>query len=262
LLGGAPGSGKTALSMQAIVDALRLNDSLRALVCNIEMPPEVLMDRQLARLSGIDAEAIRYRTLNLGHADRLDSAMDSLEQIADRFCFVRPPFDLQNVAGSVDAFGANLILLDYIQRIPPPGRQGDRRGSIDATMNFLRQFADAGMAVIVVAAVSRQKDAKGRSTYGGDLLSLASFRESSELEFGADDAYILAPDDRNSGVIVLRHLKARHAETRDIRLRFDKRRQHFSEDDSASPSKTDGTQQASLAALWESTAPAGEGSNE
>ena len=84
--------------------------------------------------------------------------MSTLETIADRLCFVRPPFDLANVAATADEFGGRLLLLDYIQRIPPPGQHGDRRGSVDATMNYLRQFADAGVAVVVVAAVSRQKD--------------------------------------------------------------------------------------------------------
>ena len=39
-------------------------------------------------------------------------------------------------------------------------------------MNYLRQFADAEVAMIVVAAVSRGKDSKGRSTYSGDALNL------------------------------------------------------------------------------------------
>ena len=45
LLGGAPRLGKTAFTMQAVVDALRLTRTLRAVVCNIEMPPGVLLDR-------------------------------------------------------------------------------------------------------------------------------------------------------------------------------------------------------------------------
>ena len=61
-------------------------------------------------------------------------------------------------------------------------------------MDYLRQFADAGVAIVVVAALARSKDAKGRSSYT-DGLSLASFRETSELEYGADDAFILAPAD-------------------------------------------------------------------
>jgi replicative DNA helicase len=262
LIGGAPGAGKTAFSMQCTVDALRLTDTLRVCVCNIEMPAEVLLDRQLARLSGVDATAIRYRRLDGSHADRLDQALNTLEHVAERLCFVRPPFNLANVAATADAFGADVLVLDYIQRIPPPGEHGDRRGSVDATMNYLRQFADAGTAVVVIAAVSRQKDSKGRSTYAGDSLSLASFRESSELEFGADDAYILTPDPKTDDIVTLRHLKARHTEPHDLILRFDRRRQSFTPASLAtSRPKPDGKLQTALATLWEQTEPAGEDTN-
>lgn len=227
LLGGAPAAGKTAFVMQAVLDALRLTADLRALVCNVEMPPAVLLDRQLARLSGIDLRTIRYRRLGSEHADRIDQALNTLDAVADRLSFVRPPFDLANVAAAADDFRAGLIVLDYIQRIPPPGEHGDRRGSVDATMNYLRQFADAGVAVLVVAAVARTKDSKGRSSYSGEGLNLASFRESSELEFGADDAFILVADPDADDLVTLRHLKARHSEVRDLTLRFERRLQRF-----------------------------------
>jgi replicative DNA helicase len=261
LIGGAPGAGKTAFTMQAVVDALRLTPKLRVLVCNIEMTPAVLLDRQLARLSGIDVTTIRYRRFTAEHADRLDEAMNTLEPLADRLAFVKPPFNLENVAASADAFRADLIVLDYIQRIPPPGEHGDKRGSVDATMNYLRQFADAGVAMIVVAAVSRGKDSKGRSTYSGDALTLASFRESSELEFGADDAFILVPsDDAESGVktVTMKHLKARHTEPKDIVLQFDGRCQRFdvAEAQHAGRRKTSGRLQTALRSAWDRTPPA------
>ena len=257
LFGGAPGAGKTGFTMQLLTDGLRLTPTLRALVCNIEMPPRVLLDRQLSRLSGVDLSTIRHRRFGAEHADRLDQAIATLDGIAERLAFVRPPFDLQNVAASADAFHADLLLLDYIQRIAPPGEHGDKRGSVDATMNFLRQFAEAGVAVLVVAAVSRGKDNKGRSSYSGDALTLASFRESSELEFGADDAFILVSDERDAGAVVLRHLKARHSEPRDIPLRFDRSHQAFTpktgwenwSPDGPPPGKL----QSALAALWEQT---------
>ena len=37
------------------------------------------------------------------------------------------------------------VLLDYLQRIPPPGEHGDKRAAVNATMDYLRQFADAGV---------------------------------------------------------------------------------------------------------------------
>ncbi|MCH8851347.1 MAG: DNA helicase [Planctomycetes bacterium] len=258
-MGGGPGSGKTALTMQLLTDALRLTPKLRALVCNIEMAPGSLLDRQLSRLSGINLTAIRYRKLGAEHADRLDQALSTLEWLAERLCFVRPPFDLGNVAAAADDFRADVLLLDYIQRIRPPGEHGDKRGSVDAAMDYLRQFADAGVAVVVVSAVARSKDSRGRSTYAGDGLNLASFRESSELEYGADDAFIVAPDaDPDSERVTLRHLKSRHGETKDLPLLFDRAHQSFTvETSTATHAKSDtGKMRSVLASLWDHTAPA------
>ncbi len=254
LLGGAPGSGKTAFTMQAVVDALRLTPTLRAVVCNIEMPPSVLLDRQLARLSGVDLTTIRYRRLTAEHSERIDAGLTTLAEVCDRLAFVRPPFDLANIAAVADEFDAGLIVLDYIQRIQPPGEHGDKRGSVDATMNHLRAFADAGVAVVVLSAVGRTKDKQGRSSYSGEGLSLASFRESSELEFGADDAFILTPD-RDSEVI-LRHLKSRNGECRDLRLTFDKPLQRFTPIDAGnvtSNGERPGKLRSAIAELWART---------
>jgi replicative DNA helicase len=253
LLGGAPGAGKTAFTMQCVIDALRLTRDLRAVVCNVEMAPPVLLDRQLARLSGINLSTIRYRRLGAEHADRIDRALSTLETLAERLCFVRPPFGLANVAATADDFGAHLLVLDYIQRIPPPGEHGDKRGSVNATMDYLRQFADAGTAVIVVSAIGRTKDSKGRSSYSGDGLNLASFRESSELEFGADDAFILVPGEQEAGTVLLKHLKARHAEPKDLVLAFDRPRQRFTAGGSGGAAPDRCRVRSELTALWDRT---------
>ena len=274
LLGGAPGAGKTAFVMQCVVDALRLTTSLRVLVCNVEMTAGVLLDRQLARLSGIDLDTIRHRRFDGSHADRLDLAIQTLEALGERLAFVRPPYSLDNVAAAADGHDANLLVLDYIQRIQPPGTHNDKRGSVNATMDYLRQFADTGVAVVVLSAVGRSKDDQGRSSYAGSGMNLASFRESSELEFGADDAFILHPaaDNAEGDTLRLRHLKSRHGEARDMLLTFDRPRMLFtplSADEAAEHSskrhkrgthKTDlakaGKLQSALATLWSQTAAA------
>jgi replicative DNA helicase len=266
LLGGAPGAGKTAFTMQCVLDALRLTPDLRAAVCNAEMSPGALLDRQLARLSGIDLSTIRHRRLGTQHAERIDAAFATLTPLAERLAFCRPPFDLANVAATADAFEAGLLLLDYIQRIRPPGDHADNRGSVNASMDYLRQFADAGTAVIVVSAIGRTKDSRGRSSYAGEGLNLASFRESSELEFGADDAFILTPDGEDSGTVTLRHLKSRHGEAKDLALAFDGRLQRFMPTGGvAGKPAAGGRHQSALAALWNRTAaaqPDGEGEEE
>lgn len=222
-----------------------------------------MLDRQLARLSGIDLTRIRHRRLWADHADRLDKAINRLEHVAERLAFVRPPFDLANVAAAADTFEGRLILLDYIQRIPPPGDHGDKRGAVDASMNYLRQFADSGTAWMVVSAVGRGKDSKGRSTYS-EGLSLASFRESSELEFGADDAFILTPDrsdDGPSATAILRHLKSRNGEARDLTLTFDRKLQRFDSIAHQAPA-VKGKLSAALTDLWNRSAPADDGKGE
>lgn len=259
LIGGAPGAGKTALVMQWVFEALRLTPELNALVCNVEMTPSVLLDRQFARLADIDLTTIRHRRLDATHSAAIERGMSAMEDPSDRLAFLRPRFDLANVAAAADSFEAGLIVLDYIQRIGAPGEHGDRRGAVGATMDLLRQFADAGVAIIVVAALARQKDSKGRSSYS-EGLGLASFRETSELEYGADDAFILVPaDDENppddgSLLVTLKHLKSRHGETRDLALRFDRRRQRFAPSEPAGGAKAkNGKLQAKLRELWEGT---------
>src|SRR5437868_14961551 len=83
LLGGAPGAGKTAFAMQAVVDALRLTKALRVCVCSVEMPPAVLLDRQLARLSGVDLSLIRHRKLGKEHGERIGQGIATLDAVAD-----------------------------------------------------------------------------------------------------------------------------------------------------------------------------------
>ena len=61
LIGGAPCQGKTRFVMQLVLDALSFTPDLRALICNVEMPPSILLDRQLARLADIDLSLIRHR---------------------------------------------------------------------------------------------------------------------------------------------------------------------------------------------------------
>jgi replicative DNA helicase len=180
------------------------------------------------------------------------AALATLEPLCDRLAFVRPPFDLANVAATADAFDAGLIVLDYLQRIAPPGEHGDRRGAVDASMSYLRQFADEGVAVMVVAAVARSRDSKGRSSYG-EGLNLASFRESSELEFGCDDAFILSPDDDGESV-TLRHLKSRNGEPQDIDLIFNRTLQRFTDARPSQPSRGESRKlTASISALWKRT---------
>ena len=225
-LGGQPGSGKTALVMQLMVDGLRLSDDLQVLVANVEMSPDVLLNRQLARLSGIDLTTIQDRKFSPEHMEQLHAGFSELESIVGRLGFVKGPFTLENVARAADELEPQILVLDYLQRFTCSASE-DRRGGLDQSMSLIRKFADSGSAVFIVSALARQKNAAGRSGYDPETLTMAAFRDSSEIEFGVDNAYILAagkePNERT-----LKHLKARNGECRDIALEFDGAVQQFS----------------------------------
>lgn len=225
LLGGPPGLGKTALAMQWIIDALRASAELRAVVVNVESSPAVLLDRQLSRLSGIDLDLIRDRQADRMPADRLAFGFGELETVADRLAFLNGPYTLEHAAAAVDGFHAGLIVLDYLQRIPPTADAGDARQLLNSAMQLIRRFTDAGQAVVCISALNRQRKQSG-STYDG--AGLASFRESSEIEYGADDAYLLAADPNgDAGAMILQHVKARHGEPVSLALTFDGAHQSF-----------------------------------
>jgi len=265
LIGGAPASGKTTFATQTTVEMLRHNPTIRVLTCNCEMAPTALYDKILARLSGIDAHDIRHRRLGDEHEDRLATAMATMEGFVDRMSFMNAPFDIRNVAATADAVGADVIVIDYIQRFTIPSDDSEARQRVNRTMDYLRQFAAAGVAVIVISAVGRSRDRAGRSSYASEGLSLASFRESSELEFGADDALILAPTDPDDPEkIRLSHLKARHGMQVTQDFIFDRSVQSFTlidpVDEVAPRPAVTPRRRASLAAeirlLWESSAEA------
>jgi replicative DNA helicase len=222
LFGGAPGSGKTAALMQMGIDLLRLNESARLLVANVEMSPALLVERIASRLSAVPLTSIMNRTLTPEELQRVRAAVASLEPVAGRLAFLDSPYALEHVAAAGTAFDANVMILDYIQRFAVGDGSGDRREQLETGMTVLRRFCDAGAVVLVAAAVAQHKNAGG-STYKG--LNLASFRGSSELEFGTDAAFLLVPGEGDS--ITLQCEKNRYGAVGDITTQFDPGRQTF-----------------------------------
>jgi replicative DNA helicase len=221
LFGGPPGVGKTAALLQVGIDLLRGNPAARLLMANVEMAPVLLAERIVSRLTAVPLSAIADRTLAADQLDRVRAAVAALTPIAGRLAFLHAPFGLEHVAAAGTAFGANVLMIDYIQRFVGDAAK-DKREQLETAATVLRRFCDAGAAVLVASAVARQKHAGG-STYRG--LNLASFRGSSELEYGADSAYVLVPTE--GGGINFQCEKNRYGAVADIPTAFDGTIQKF-----------------------------------
>lgn len=225
LLGGPPGTGKTAALLQAGIDLLRLNESGRLIVANVEMPPSLLLERIIARISGVPLTTITDRTMSAEEQTRVRAAVDALKPVAGRLAFIGPPFALEHVAMAATLFEANVLILDYVQRFTVGADSRDQRERIEGALTILRKFCDAGAAVLCAAAVARQRSASG-SSYRG--LNLASFRGSSELEYGADACYLLTAD-RDSADVQFTCEKNRYGPVEDFRTLFNPTVQSFAE---------------------------------
>ena len=222
LFGGAPGGGKTAALLQVGIDMLRMNPAARLLVANVEMVPALLVERVASRLAAVPLTAIADRTLTADQLDRVRAAVASLEPVAGRLAFLDAPHSLEHLAAAGTAFGANVLALDYIQRFTVGDGKGDKREQLETAATVLRGFCGMGAAVLVASAVARQKG-NGGSTYAG--LNLASFRGSSELEYGCDSAYLFAPGE--GGMITMTCEKNRYGAVADIPTAFDPTTQTF-----------------------------------
>ena len=220
LIGAPPGAGKTTLALQLVFDVAARHD-LRAVVCNVEMNADVLLDKLLARLARVDVGALMNRNLTEPERDRILSAVATHADKLARIAFHVGPPTVASVYESTRSFDARLIVLDYLQRFALDA--ADDRSRLDRLMSQVRRVADQGLAVLVISSVSRQRS-RGGSTYAG--LDMASFRNSGELEFGSDSAYLLDADPRH-GIATLRQVKNRFGPLRNIPLRFDGPYQEF-----------------------------------
>jgi replicative DNA helicase len=263
LLGGAPGVGKSALLLQWICGILDTELDARILIANVEMSPGQLLNRILSRLSGVCLTHIRKRQVKPDDFAKLGTAMERIRCYGDRLAFARPAGKLDAVREAAATHRSDIICVDYVQRVDPAGKFNSMRDRINALMSELRALADGGTAILAAAALTRSRDGKGRASYAGQYLSIASFRESSELEYGNDSAFLLFPTDEDEKQpvrsMLLKNEKTRDGETRDTALLFDRRVQRFKPDPFAMTASSSPPPADRVRKVWDQAARNGRG---
>lgn len=201
LIGGKPGSGKTSLVYQLAFDsALAGDDGFTN--WNAEMSSRDLWRKQLSRLSGVPVADIPPHKKDFDES--LQYARDQLSEIEEYVEFLSPDFSLKRIYEH--GCTGRLLLIDYVQRLRIDGIS-DSRARIDCAMSRFRELARDDRAIVVVSSLSR-------GTSG-----MESFRESSELEFGCDYAYLMEKTGDSS--VLLTNVKNRWGALRDVVLSVD-----------------------------------------
>lgn len=225
ILGGAPNVGKSSVLGQISANFLWMNPEHFALIANVEMYPEEILKRIISSIAGVDLSINRKVPLTEEEVNRIHHFMPTIASIAKRLILMAPPITMVAIAEAINQYGPTLVGVDYLQRVDIGGGivEANERLNTSKKMSLLRQFTP-GRHIIAIAALSRSAGPKG-SNYKAQNLSMASFRESSEIEYACDSAYILMEDEeaQEQGVTnqyVLRHVKARYTERKDISLAF------------------------------------------
>jgi hypothetical protein len=208
LIGAPTGVGKTALVTQMVFDALDHDRDLSALISNVEVPISMLWKRQLCRYATVDFEKVNRGEISDEMQEKLLNAGDYLESL--NVTFDNMPHNVDFIVEYCSQSKPDILVLDYAQRFISRSNVGSENETA-VVMQVARQIANLGVAVIVVSATNRGSGGKP---------DVDCFRGSSELEFGADDAYHIMPDEQNEGGVLITHLKARSRNKENIELDF------------------------------------------
>ncbi len=230
VIAGQPGAGKSALALQLVAGALLVDRNLKAVWGLGEMSLEALARRAVAVgsvLLGSD------RPVTLDAAGRrtgpAKAIADSLrDTIADRLV-IAAPLTLDRVEAAIEATGAGLVVIDYLQLVQGDSAS-DRRQEVDAVVRRLRELTIArGLALVAISNIAK--------TVSRDSRIGALGKESAEIDFASDLFLLGEPDaeeDENGLRLVRwRCMKNRHGRPRDIEAMLDGSLQLFTALDSA-----------------------------
>jgi replicative DNA helicase len=209
--GGPPGGGKTTWAMQVMAEALERQSDLRAVVANRETPMEVLLQREIARRSGVHSRAIRFGDCTEKQLENIKIAVEEMRPILKRVSSLDEPAELPMLRRLLNE-EPGLLILDYIQKFAP---SGEAKAGVTEVMTTARQFARGGWAVIALSATARTQT-KGKSSQDSQQLNLASFRDSSEIEYQSDAAYLIVDSEPDAKATTrkttIQCVKNRHGE--------------------------------------------------
>ena len=210
VIGAEPGAGKTALALQLVFDSVINQPSAKALIANVEVDPATIIKRQLARIG-----AVSFRDIQDGVLSKYDKkVIEEIDLCQLNICFDTKPRSIDEILAHCKKIKFDLVLIDYAQRFNAKNAKDGREATI-AVMDKARRIADTGAAVIVISALNRE-------SFGKKNGGMPSFRDTTEIEYSCDDAFIMKSEfqDEDSSLVELVHVKARSRKKEDIRLCF------------------------------------------
>lgn len=194
VMGGQPKAGKSCFFMQITTNmALR---KVPVIYYDFENGRQKIYSRTICRLSRLSDQEIRLRELPHDAAGRLRDAQQKLMELLHYFRIVTDrKLNPQIMRRQIDFLQHEtrkdhaLVVIDSLHKLPFKDLS-ERRTGIDEWLRHLEAIRDEqNVAFLVISELSR--NAEGQYSQKPDL---ASFKESGDIEYSADNAMILVPN--------------------------------------------------------------------
>ena len=195
-----PGAGKTTLVWQ-LANQVAALAKVPVIYVNYEQSKAELREKTLSRLTGIDTRHFRRGKLTLEDSFNKPKVLAALEQYAIEVAPYTTIIEADEntsvleiemiIQGILKKAGANscLLVVDYLQLVPHSGSLGksalNMMDKVTLSISALRRIARK--LNVSVLAISSQNRA------GYKKKNLSVFKESGNIEYGADTASVLVP---------------------------------------------------------------------
>lgn len=182
LLGGRPGTGKTAFALEMARSASKAGDTV--LVVSREMIAAALTRRMLSQQGQIHASTLKTgRLLDWNRLDQASAALSALP-----IWLTDSALNVQDVELAIQAvpYHLDFLIVDYLQLMRAPINIRERRLQVENISQNLKTMAIRHeMPILCLSSLSRPAEGKDKRP------TMGSLRESGELEHDADIVILL-----------------------------------------------------------------------
>jgi replicative DNA helicase len=189
IIGGRPGDGKTALSLQ--IAAHHASEQQAVLFVSTEMGDDDLMLREICTAAEISGNWLRNGQVTADDLPALEAAAEELSE-ARLFIDDRPSPSVAEIRATARKLHRKhklkLIVVDYVQRLRPADDRRQRHEQVGQMAAGLKTLArELSLPVICLAQLNRQAG----GSEGDGRPKLSHLRESGGLESEADQCWLL-----------------------------------------------------------------------
>lgn len=221
VLAARPSIGKTALALQIAEHVATKGKT--SLVVSLEMRDRELVDRLLAKHSGVDSRKMRARVIRENDMISLRSASAAFQDLP-LFIFAPPAATMSQIRAAARLQASrgelSLLVVDYIGLVKSTERFRPRNEQVAEISASLKELAkELDVPVLVLSQLNREAETQRPA--------LSNLRESGSIEQDADVVMFLHKESRDSREAQLIVEKNRNGEIGTLTLQWEARSTRF-----------------------------------